>query len=60
MESKMQERAPSPEITDAGVPAVAPKRAYRKPELVEYGNVRELTRGGGSKGQEPKTGQRRF
>jgi hypothetical protein len=30
-------------------PANAPmaKRAYRRPELVEYGDVRELTRGGG-------------
>lgn len=24
------------------------KRAYRRPELVEYGDVRELTRGGGA------------
>ena len=26
-----------------------PKRAYSKPKLVEYGNVRELTRGTGTK-----------
>ena len=26
-----------------------PKRAYSKPMLVEYGNVRELTRGAGTK-----------
>ncbi len=36
----------------------APKRTYRTPAMVEYGNVRELTKGTGSKGLD-KNGTRR-
>jgi hypothetical protein len=30
------------------------KRAYRRPELVEFGDVRELTRGGGKTKKETR------
>jgi hypothetical protein len=32
------------------------KRAYRKPELVEYGNVRDFTRGPGGGSADAKGG----
>ena len=37
------------EANDAKTNEPQPKRAYSKPVLVEYGNVRELTRGNGTK-----------
>jgi hypothetical protein len=61
MESKLDERTlPSESAPRGAAPTSSGKRTYRKPEVVAFGNVRELTQGGGSKGQEPKTGQRRF
>lgn len=43
------------------IPGVPPaRRMYRKPEILDFGNVRELTQGGGSKGSEPMTGNKRF
>lgn len=33
--------------------AIAEKLPYQKPEVVEFGRVEDLTRGGGSRGTEP-------
>jgi hypothetical protein len=35
------------------------KRPYERPEIVDYGSVRELTRGVGSKGSDMMSGTRR-
>jgi hypothetical protein len=35
------------------------KRVYRKPVVSDFGNVAALTRGGGTMGNEPMTGQKR-
>ena len=46
---------------DAGGPRTAsPRRPWEKPVLLEFGNVREMTRGGGTRASEPRTGLRRF
>lgn len=34
------------------------KRAYRAPEVVEFGDVRELTRAGGASNKEGKFGRK--
>lgn len=35
------------------------KRPYERPEIIDYGSVRELTRGTGSKGFDMMSGTRR-
>jgi hypothetical protein len=40
-------------------PVETAKRPYERPEIIDYGSVRELTRGAGSKGFDMMSGTRR-
>ncbi len=55
MESEKKTPAPATHTPVEGSAAPGKKR-YRKPELSEFGNVRALTRAGGTMASEPRTG----